>query len=73
MHVLSVILAAPAVVSLPLTCGPLGSDTCLLPVLQKIKDVQMQVLGRGGQYLKPGHLKGKQEVGWLAVSTRDTK
>ena len=48
VHVLSVILPTPAVVSLPLTCGPLGSDTCLLPVLQKIKDVQMQVLGRGG-------------------------
>lgn len=29
----------------------------------------------GGQrrpYLKPGHLKGKQEVGWVAVSTRHT-
>lgn len=55
--------------------GPLGSDTCLLPVLQKIKAVQRQVLARGGQYLKPGHLKGKQEVGWAAVSrsTRDTR
>lgn len=65
----------PAVVSLPLTCGPLGSDICLLPVRQKIKAVQTQVLARGGQYLKPGHLKGKQEVGWAAVSksTRDTR
>lgn len=65
----------PAVVSLPFTCGPLGSDTCLFPVLQEIKAVQMQVLARGSQYLKPGHLKGKQEVGWAAVSRskRDTR